>query len=705
MSGRLSTAWCWVTVWWRRTVAWLREESLAILIVLAFAAPTIYLAVRSSRAADALASQFDGTCDALAQPNLDEQLALDYVFIFYFAATVVVGLFLWWRNDAPAWSRHRLGLITPLILWFLTDLAENVAIHNARAWCAQGGGDPGWRGDLVYALATGKWVLFGIVVVGLLYQIGWRTNRPKPPPQKRCEPAQSGGTGICCSGGGIRSASFSLGALHGLGRERLRTARYLAAVSGGGYAAAGMTIRAAAEPKVGRLPFSEGSDELERLRARTSYLGLNGQDGRVAVARALATIAFNLLILYLVVFAIGRPLGWIIQSEVLHPELRAATPLLYDVRIDPLPGDDDISIRSTSEPAALAPRCAPETVTEQYWTISLSSGYVVRYAERETAQERDLAPRQDELVVSPGQLNICDGLPTLAVQPRLFVGEDSPARIEGAPAYFVETQISVRVADGNVAPLGRNEVRQLVEIATKPSVKVRPPSDFTVSITIDGWMWGVVAVPFLLASLMLALNVSTIRGKTGGTLKLSLSIQFLVFVSALTGLVGAAPFRGRPAELATRGRDARRQLNRRPTAVDRDGGGQRRAGSAGREPYRDRRLEDEARSAAAAQGGGFRPSRYRRSSDGHECRSAGCFERPRGDRVGLGPSGASGTVHDPRRWLVGHRDRRVARSQAVGANPRLVAQSVVPRPAGLSLPQIRHGRASRDARSPGPGGG
>jgi len=52
-----------------------------------------------------------------------------------------------------------------------------------------------------------------------------------------------GGTGICLSGGGIRSAAVSLGALQALQREgRLQTASYLVSVSGGGYLAGAVQL-------------------------------------------------------------------------------------------------------------------------------------------------------------------------------------------------------------------------------------------------------------------------------------------------------------------------------------------------------------------------------------------------------------------------------------------------------------------------------
>ena len=49
--------------------------------------------------------------------------------------------------------------------------------------------------------------------------------------------------GICCSGGGIRSAAFSLGALQSLDAAGvLRRARYLSAVSGGSYIASAYAV-------------------------------------------------------------------------------------------------------------------------------------------------------------------------------------------------------------------------------------------------------------------------------------------------------------------------------------------------------------------------------------------------------------------------------------------------------------------------------
>lgn len=58
-----------------------------------------------------------------------------------------------------------------------------------------------------------------------------------------------GRIGICCSGGGIRSAAYNLGALQALQEEGvLEHAEYVAAVSGGSYIAASYATVAATAP-------------------------------------------------------------------------------------------------------------------------------------------------------------------------------------------------------------------------------------------------------------------------------------------------------------------------------------------------------------------------------------------------------------------------------------------------------------------------
>lgn len=145
--------------------------------------------------------------------------------------------------------------------------------------------------------------------------------------------------GVACSGGGIRSASFCLGALQAVDGSAddghgLRRVDYVSAVSGGGYTAGGWAISASriasgsdAGPEADPPVFSPGSPEEERLRRNSSLL----QNGRLVAAglgRLTAGLAINLLLLWGVMIAVAAPVGWLLSSSMLHPELQARTPLI-----------------------------------------------------------------------------------------------------------------------------------------------------------------------------------------------------------------------------------------------------------------------------------------------------------------------------------------------------------------------------------------
>jgi hypothetical protein len=71
---------------------------------------------------------------------------------------------------------------------------------------------------------------------------------PRPSSMELLEDPEPGKAGICCSGGGIRSAAFNLGALQALQSKRaLSEAKYLSAVSGGSYIAAAFCMVAKTE--------------------------------------------------------------------------------------------------------------------------------------------------------------------------------------------------------------------------------------------------------------------------------------------------------------------------------------------------------------------------------------------------------------------------------------------------------------------------
>jgi hypothetical protein len=207
----------------------------------------------------------------------------------------------------------------------------------------------------------------------------WAAGRPAPDPLPAVLGMLDGepyGYGICCSGGGIRSAAFNLGALQTLQEHEnqqeqeqeqeqepkpiLQHARYLAAVSGGAYMAAGFAMVAKFDEKAAKVekdatdekdatgktdetddgctsvdsdaklvrnprtpPFHPGSPEEQYLRNRCSYMA-PGFTGRLRlVARVLLGVLVNLLLLGSLLFVAGWLLGAIVL-EWLYPDLSEA---------------------------------------------------------------------------------------------------------------------------------------------------------------------------------------------------------------------------------------------------------------------------------------------------------------------------------------------------------------------------------------------
>src|SRR5690606_21833628 len=97
--------------------------------------------------------------------------------------------------------------------------------------------------------------------------------------------------GICCSGGGIRSAAFNLGALQSLDEAGLlRRADPLSAVSGGSYIASAYAVASRhSDPALlaERRAFAPGTPEERWVRNHCSYLANSFVDTVRLVAVAL----------------------------------------------------------------------------------------------------------------------------------------------------------------------------------------------------------------------------------------------------------------------------------------------------------------------------------------------------------------------------------------------------------------------------------
>ena len=145
----------------------------------------------------------------------------------------------------------------------------------------------------------------------------------EPPPS--ADAGEEPRVGICCSGGGIRSAAFTLGALQTLQSQgKLAEARYLAAVSGGSYTAAGFAMVAKTPREPGdeddsdpelvnsaAPAFHRGSPEEQYLRNRSTYLAPTGLDKFRVALRMLLGLLWNLIFLEAIIFPIAIGCAWL----------------------------------------------------------------------------------------------------------------------------------------------------------------------------------------------------------------------------------------------------------------------------------------------------------------------------------------------------------------------------------------------------------
>jgi hypothetical protein len=171
----------------------------------------------------------------------------------------------------------------------------------------------------------------------------WAMSSALPPPPQDGKGRQRYGAGICLSGGGIRSATFALGALHSLreapsldgrpDRSELTRARYLSAVSGGAYAAGALLL--ATQPDPHREPpiprrglddvFHPGSAEYDHLRNRCSYLADGWKEWLVALLVLLRGAVISTAFLLLLAVTTGRWVGYV-YKETRHAGDFRATP-------------------------------------------------------------------------------------------------------------------------------------------------------------------------------------------------------------------------------------------------------------------------------------------------------------------------------------------------------------------------------------------
>jgi hypothetical protein len=141
---------------------------------------------------------------------------------------------------------------------------------------------------------------------------------------------------ICCSGGGIRSASYCLGALQRIGEDglvdpgspiSLDKVGMIVGVSGGSYITASRAVVANGPELSAEQPaYAPGSPEEQHLRENTNYLVPDAKTLLAGVLSLLFGVATTLLLFLTPLFAVSHAWGWLLRSQgALHVTTAAQT--------------------------------------------------------------------------------------------------------------------------------------------------------------------------------------------------------------------------------------------------------------------------------------------------------------------------------------------------------------------------------------------
>lgn len=252
-------------------------------------------------------------CEAPGRLSIlvDATFVMAYVYAAYRAYKYVKFL------NRQSWKQ-----IAAVGSWVVVVAAGLDVVEDLRLWADFGTGpcadlSAGWLTWLMRAV-----FLAGVLILAVCLfatsrfgQRKWYGVEPTPPAtfrRAKRDDKDAGRLIITCSGGGIRSASFCLGALQLLReRELYDKASTVIGVSGGGYMAAAFHVlrRTCADP------FSPGSPELARLRRQTRYLLSGGRAMFRAALSVLFGLVVNLLLIGIMLRAIAWVLGWFLADQ------------------------------------------------------------------------------------------------------------------------------------------------------------------------------------------------------------------------------------------------------------------------------------------------------------------------------------------------------------------------------------------------------
>jgi hypothetical protein len=121
---------------------------------------------------------------------------------------------------------------------------------------------------------------------------------------------------ICCSGGGIRSATYCLGALQSLARGIYPRTKWIVGVSGGSYIAASLSlVRHGLNGSADETAYEPGSAEEEHLRNNTRYIAPDAKTVLVGLLSLLTGAAVTFTLVMAPVYVLSHLWGWLLRSR------------------------------------------------------------------------------------------------------------------------------------------------------------------------------------------------------------------------------------------------------------------------------------------------------------------------------------------------------------------------------------------------------
>jgi hypothetical protein len=151
-------------------------------------------------------------------------------------------------------------------------------------------------------------------------RIDTRPAQGRVVPPDQADATGDGDWAVCCSGGGIRSAAYCLGALQSLDSPGsgglLGIARWILGVSGGSYIASSRALVAHNLP-AGQEPraYAPGTPEERNFRDNTRYIAPNGATVLVGVLSLLLGAIVTFIIVTAPLYAFTHAWGWLLRWQ------------------------------------------------------------------------------------------------------------------------------------------------------------------------------------------------------------------------------------------------------------------------------------------------------------------------------------------------------------------------------------------------------